>query len=219
MTTFLDVILDLKHPGPALQLYPYPDTRNEFQLLGLLQFMSSWMGFSGPKEAWAPPVADQDDEARELHELHEMLGKPEGALPRGVFVKLQVAHENRVKAKEVRAESQEAMKQLEARAMEQTDRLQRLRNQIKHDKDVVAIEATRQIKAENAREMRREEQERLEQREAERQRTIAIAVPARQSNHGLAEQRLIWHLRLGLLLWTENTRDGGARAGCAARCA
>ena len=57
---------------------------------------------AAPVEAWAP----LNDEERELQELHQMLGKKEGALPRGTFMKMKVAHENRLKADAVRAERQ-----------------------------------------------------------------------------------------------------------------
>ena len=76
-----------------------------------------------PVEAWAPSSAEQD-EARELQELHELLGKKEGSLPRGVYVKLQVAHENRMKADEIRAERQAAEALLDQRAKDTTERIQ-----------------------------------------------------------------------------------------------
>ena len=78
--------------------------------------------FGGATEAWAPTDAQkqaEEDEARELDELHALLGRGEGALSRGVFLKLQVAQENRANADEARAERQEVMRQIEMRAREQ----------------------------------------------------------------------------------------------------
>ena len=133
--------------------------------------------FGGATEAWAPTNAQkqaEEEEARELDELHALLGRGEGALSRGVFLKLQVAQENRAKADEARAERQEVMRQIEMRAREQTVRIQKLRMLTK-DRDTEAVEAAKQMKVENARQMRALEKERMKQRDEIRKHELDIA--------------------------------------------
>ena len=122
---------------------------------------------AAPVEAWAP----LNDEERELQELHQMLGKKEGALPRGTFVKMKVAHENRQKADEVRAERQAVEALLEQRARDTTERIQAHRLATK-DKDTEAYEEMQRQKARNATRMRLQRQEDLQRREEERQREL-----------------------------------------------
>ena len=102
-----------------------------------------------------------------------MLGKKEGALPRGTFMKMKVAHENRLKADEVRAERQAVEALLEQRARETAERIQAIRLATK-DKDTEAYEAMQRQKASNATEMRRQRQEDLQRREEERQRELEV---------------------------------------------
>ena len=104
-----------------------------------------------PIEAWGPAeIAAEQDEERELNELHEMLGKKQGSLSRGVFVKLQVAHENRLKADVARAEKHAVEALLEQRARDTHERIQRARMLTK-DRDTDAYEAMQRLKAENVR--------------------------------------------------------------------
>ena len=131
-------------------------------------------GSKEQKQAWAEQEAADADEQRELNELHAMLGKPKDALPLGMYVRLQVAHENREKANEVRAEREDVRRQLEQRRLEQNDRILRLRAE-RGERDRDAIEANRQEKAENVYEMRQAGKARDRRRAEEAEYLLQIA--------------------------------------------
>ena len=72
-------------------------------------------------KADAPPAGESEEE--ELEELQGMIG----GVPRGMFVKLQIAQQNRNAADDVRREKAELMALRARRAQEQDERIERLR--------------------------------------------------------------------------------------------
>lgn len=113
-------------------------------------------------KADAPPAGKTEEE--ELEELQGMIG----GVPRGMFVKLQIAQQNRNAADDVRREKAELMALRARRAQEQDERIERLR--LKRESSQTAAAEAHRLRIEELGRAAREERAMHEQnRKLERQ--------------------------------------------------
>ena len=128
------------------------------------------------------------DEAEEVDELHALFGHT--TVPRGMFLKYQVAAQNREIADRARIEKEQRDQLLEERRVEQHERIQRLRNKTK-DLDREAVARLHEKNRRNAEEVKAAEQKwerSIMQQKTELKREVHARGSADFHNARLAEQ-------------------------------